>query len=90
MGTRKVDVRFPGKRNLSSLGARPVHQTITMIKWIRTSRLSVKKSLSLGIGEDNAKNHSEHTIPLLLSFHADLTRSERDRPQTRVFPEGCS
>ena len=29
-----------------SHGARPVHLTITMIKWIRTSRLSIKNSLS--------------------------------------------
>jgi len=27
-------------------GARPVHQIFTMLKWIRTSRLSTKKSLS--------------------------------------------
>ena len=28
-------------------GARPVHQIISMIKWIRTSRLSTKNSLSV-------------------------------------------
>ena len=28
-----------------SCGARPVHLIITMIKWVRTSRLSIKKSL---------------------------------------------
>ena len=38
----KVDVRLPGKGH----GARPVHRIITMIKWIRTSRLSIKNSLS--------------------------------------------
>ena len=43
---RKVDVRLPGKGNPNSLGARPVHLIITMIKWIRTSRLSIKNSLS--------------------------------------------
>jgi len=32
---------------LESNGARPVHLIITMIKWIRTSRLSIKNSLSL-------------------------------------------
>jgi len=32
---------------LSVDGARPVHLIITMIKWIRTSRLSIKNSLSL-------------------------------------------
>jgi len=39
-------VRAPGKGNSNSHGARPVHQIITMIKWIRTSRLSIKNSLS--------------------------------------------
>jgi len=43
---RKVDVRLLGKGNSNSHGARPVHQIITMIKWIRTSRLPIKNSLS--------------------------------------------
>ena len=43
---RKVDVRLLGKGNSNSHGARPVHLIITMIKWIRTSRLSIKNSLS--------------------------------------------
>ena len=52
-GTRKVDVRLPGKRNSNSHGARPIHLIITMIKWIRTSRLSIKNSLShLGAGTE--------------------------------------
>ena len=38
------DVRLPGKENLNSHGARPVHLIITMIKWIRTGRLSIKNS----------------------------------------------
>ena len=46
-GTRKVDVRLPGKGNSNSHGARPVHLIITMIKWIRTSRLSIKNSLQV-------------------------------------------
>ena len=45
---RKADVRLPLKGNSTSHGARPVHQIISMIKWIRTSRLSIKKSLSRG------------------------------------------
>ena len=45
---RKVDVRLPGKGNSNSHGARPVHLIITMMKWIRTSRLSIKDSLSRG------------------------------------------
>jgi len=43
---RKVDVRLPGKGNSNSHGARPVHLIITMIKWFRTSRLSIKNSLT--------------------------------------------
>ena len=43
--SRKVDVRPPGKGNSNSHGARPVHLIITMIKWIRTSGLSIKNYL---------------------------------------------
>jgi len=44
---RKVDVRLPGKGISNGCGgARPDHLIITMIKWIRTSRLSIKNSLS--------------------------------------------
>ena len=42
---RKVDIRLPKKGNLNSHGARPVHQIISMMKWIQTSRLSIKNSL---------------------------------------------
>ena len=41
----KLDARLPGKGNSNSHGARPVHLIITMIKWIRTSRLSIQNSL---------------------------------------------
>jgi len=44
---RKVDVRLPGEGNSSSHRARPVHLIISVIKWNRTSRLSIKNSLSL-------------------------------------------
>jgi len=44
--TPKVVVRLPGKGNSNTHGARPVHQISSMIKWIRTSRLSTKNSLS--------------------------------------------
>ena len=42
-----IDVRIPGRGQANSHGARPAHLIITMIKWIRTSRLSIKNSLSL-------------------------------------------
>ena len=44
---RKVDVRLPGKGNSKPHDARPVHLIITIIKWFRTSRLSIKNSLSV-------------------------------------------
>ena len=46
--SRKIDIRLPGKGNSNPHGARPVHLIITMIKWIQTSRLSIKNSLSVG------------------------------------------
>ena len=49
-GLRKVDIRLPGKRNPNSHSARPVHQIISMMKWIRTSGLAVKNSLSSFLG----------------------------------------
>jgi len=52
--TRKVDVRLPGKGDSNSHGARPVRLIITMINWIRTSRLSIKNALSNGSRNGNA------------------------------------
>ena len=43
--SRNVDMRLPRKGSSSSHGARPVHQIISMVKQILTSRLSIKKSL---------------------------------------------
>ena len=43
-------MRDGGGGHSNSHGARPVHQIISMIKWIRTSRLSIKNSLSLTAG----------------------------------------
>jgi len=57
---RKVDLRLPGKGNSDSHGARPVHQIITMIKWIRTSRVSIKNSLF-----ENRKEPFEEHVELL-------------------------
>ena len=46
MTTRKVDIRLPGRDNSKYHGARPVHQIISMITCIRSTGLSIKKSLS--------------------------------------------
>jgi hypothetical protein len=42
---RQVDVRLPGKGNSNTHGAEPVHPIITMIKWFRASRLSIKNTI---------------------------------------------
>ena len=42
-------MKLPGKGNSNSDSARPVHLIIAMIMWIRTRRLSIKKSLSLQV-----------------------------------------
>ena len=60
----KLDVRLPENGNSNLHGARPVHQIMTMIKWIRTSRLSMKNSLSLC---------RLHTIQILRSCLIELT-----------------
>jgi len=67
---RKVDARLPGKGNPNSRGARPVHLIITMIKWIRTSSLSIKNSLC---GNTWAPGSAEETgkIARVLSVTSD-------------------
>ena len=45
---RKVDARLPENGNSNSHGAGPVHLIIKMMKWVRTSRLSITLSLSGG------------------------------------------
>ena len=47
---RKVDVRLPGKGNSNPHSVRPVHLIITILKWIRTSRSSIKNSLAGRVG----------------------------------------
>jgi len=44
---RKMNVRLPEEQKSNSRGARQIHLISTMIKWIQTSRLSMKNSLSL-------------------------------------------
>jgi len=48
--SRKVDARLPEKGDSNSHGARPVHLIITMIKWIRTRRLSLTSPATISPG----------------------------------------
>ena len=43
----KVDIRLPGKRIQAPMAQGRSTKVISMIKWIRTSRLSKQNSLSL-------------------------------------------
>ena len=50
-GSRKLNIRLRGQENSNFLGAWPVYQIISMVEWIRHSRLSIKNFLSgLGFG----------------------------------------
>ena len=71
-----------------SHGARLVRLIITMIKWIRTSRLSIKNTLSAGAGmrvppHDPRARPPPPTRPVL--HHPPLTR---DRSAARAPPLG--
>ena len=65
--TRKLDVRIPGKGNSNVHGSWPVHLITTMIKWIRTGRLSIKNSLSLSL-----------QFPTAFEYNESLLFSQRD------------
>ena len=52
---KKVGLRLPKKRNSNSNGARPIHLITSTMKWIRTSRLSIKNSLVISARFTNAK-----------------------------------
>ena len=45
---KRGNVRLPGQGDSNMHGARPVHRIISIMKWIRTSRLSINNSLSPG------------------------------------------
>jgi len=47
LATRKVDIKLPGKGHSSSHGASRSIKIISMMKWIRASRLSRQNSLSV-------------------------------------------
>ena len=63
---KKVDISLPGQGNSNSHGARPVHQIISVIEWIRTSRLSIKNSES-GVEARGAMARLDHHPRLLPS-----------------------
>jgi len=70
-------MRLPGKENSNSHGARPVHLIITMLKWIRTRRLSIKNSLSGIYGSEFRVSASKEQVMRphdgLHGFHCKTT-----------------
>ena len=71
---RKVNIRLPGKRQLNSHGARPVHLIITMIEWIRTSRLSTKNSLSGLTALLGPYGRRERESALMITYWSESTQ----------------
>ena len=68
---RKVDIRLPGKGNSNPHGAKPVHLIITLMKWIRTSRLSIKNSLSLFLSAEVFVPAIPQTLSCLSTYGAE-------------------
>ena len=93
---RKVGVRLPGKGISNFHGARPGHLIITMIKWIRTSRLSIKKSLSARFWRSCSGSRarcSQPLIPKSLSPNAGLAErgcSRRSTLSLRPSTSSCT
>ena len=71
---RKVDIRLPGQGDSNTHGARPVRQMISTIKWIRTSRLSIKDSLPVPSGKR--------------CHHLGFTLQKSDRASGQTLPVG--
>jgi len=87
--------------NSNSHVVRPVHLIITMMKWIRTSRLSITKSLCRGSERERATSRAAGaclplTLPLSLSQEAtqhgiagtDFGEGERLRARRRANSHG--
>ena len=84
-GPRKVDVRLPGKGNSNSHGARPVHLIITMMKWIRTSRLSIKNFLCAPL-----RGVFQARMAWSPGFTSQASIAKKDAPRPSVLREGQS
>jgi len=83
---RKLDIGLPGKGNSSSHGARPVHRIISLIEWIRTSRLSIKNALPLGIEE---RGEEARRAPPDQAFDGDNLKTFRQlsrKAKARIQP----
>ena len=88
--SRRVDIRLPGKGNSNSHGATPVYLNITMVKWIRTSRLSIKKSLSSDTWRGRARGRRRLTMePLSESRLTSMSRgSQPSHPGRHLVAPG--
>ena len=78
---RKVDVKLPGEGNSNLYGARSVHLIIAMIKWIRTSRLSIKNSLPTAVSLAGEAKEGETPGTFFLS----LLLSSLESSDTQVY-----
>jgi hypothetical protein len=89
---RKVEVRLPGKRNSTSHDARPVHPIITMIKWIRTSRLAIKNFISgpflLGRWTDRALGVRDLGVGSCV-LNQNVAQIRQSRPDSGLDSDHC-
>jgi len=81
--TRKADVTLPGKGNSNSHGERTIHLIITMIRWNRTSRLSIKNYLSLSLHK--AEIHKHTYAPSIKQKHTHTCFPSIKQKHTHTF-----
>ena len=74
----EIEVRLPGKGSSKSHGARPVLLIITMIQWIRTSRLSTKKSLYIRLSIKKSLSDLERAFARVGALVGDEARRLRE------------
>jgi len=87
----QIDVRLPGKRNSNAHGARPVHLIITMIKWIRTSRLTIKNSSSVGTLQQPCEVGQMNPVTFRNNYPlVQISRIDGHRPLFRGLCQGKS
>ena len=79
-------VRLPGKGNSNSHGAQGRStKIISMIKWIRTSKLSIKNSLSEQARVDAVDNVLASSRPLISGEAGRFAQRQRSHPPSNCW-----
>ena len=82
---RKIDTRLPGKRKSNSMAQGQSTKIISMMQWIRTSRLPIKDSLSPGdaSGDDHSRGAR---LQLQVSLQGNIAHKKPPPPRTTIGP----